>query len=201
MKTSIKIAVAALVIASFGFSGCKKGDGDPFLSLKTRKSRVAGEWTLTKGEGTRVTTSGSMTTNEAIAYADGVETTTTTTTPATATTTSTNKYTTEYDFEKDGTFTLTDTDNNNSTPDVTTTKGTWNFTGGVGDAKNKSQIVLTITSITSGTTTISYTGSSCPQSIFDLYELKSKEMIMIDKGTSSTGNTVTTEIKWTLTAK
>jgi hypothetical protein len=201
MKTSIKIAVAALVLASFGFEGCKKGEGDPFLSLKSRKSRVAGEWKSTKGEGTRVTTSGSVSSTDAITYDGAVETTTTTTSPATTTSTSTDKYTDTYDFEKDGTFTLTHTDNNSSTATVSTTKGNWNFTDGVGEAKKKSQIVLFITSMTSGSATVSYTGSDCPQVIYDLYELKSKEMVIIDKGTSTGSSSSTTEIKWTLEAQ
>ena len=46
MKNSIKLAALALVIAATSFSGCKKGENDPFLSLKSRKSRAAGEWKL-----------------------------------------------------------------------------------------------------------------------------------------------------------
>jgi hypothetical protein len=30
----------------FFLVGCKKGDGDPFLSLKSREARLAGEWTI-----------------------------------------------------------------------------------------------------------------------------------------------------------
>lgn len=200
MKTSIKIAVAALVIASFGFAGCKKGEGDPFLSLKTRKSRVAGEWKTTSGTGTTTTVSGSFTSTETLSYDGAIETKTTTTVPTTATVTSTSKYTDEYDFEKDGTFKITHTDNDNTPADVNITQGTWNFTGGVGDAKNKSQLVLTVTSVTSGNSTITYTGSDCMKMVLDLYELKSKEMIILDKGSDSSDNS-SHEIKWTLTAQ
>ena len=196
MKTSVKIAVAALVIASFGFAGCKKGEGDPFLSLKTRKSRVAGEWKVTKGEGTHSYVFGSQTITETMSY-DG---TTETTVSNPGNFTSTDKHTTTYSFEKDGTFTITETDNNGSTPDVTTTKGNWNFSGGVGEAKNKSQLVLLITDVTTSSGTTSYTGSDRMSMVFDLYELKSKEMIIQDKGTSSSQSS-STDKKWTLEAQ
>lgn len=40
--------VAALMLAVVGleFSGCKKGNEDPGLSLKSRKARMTGEWTV-----------------------------------------------------------------------------------------------------------------------------------------------------------
>ncbi len=48
MKNFSKMMIAALAIsiASAGFVGCKKGDEDPGISMKSRKGRVAGEWTL-----------------------------------------------------------------------------------------------------------------------------------------------------------
>ncbi len=40
--------VAGLLLATVGvqFSGCKKGAEDPFLSLRSRKARLTGEWTV-----------------------------------------------------------------------------------------------------------------------------------------------------------
>lgn len=193
MKTTIKVALAALTIASLAFSGCKKGEGDPFLSLKTRKGRIHGEWKITKGEGTRSYVFANTTVTETISY-DGT-TETTTTNPGNST--STSKWTQTYEFEKDGAFTSTYTDNDNNPAVTTTMKGTWNWTGGVGDMKNKSQIVLTVTESTTGSSTSTYTGSSCPTMVYDVYELKSKEMIFQDKGTQSSGSE-NTDKKWTL---
>ena len=46
-----KILITVLITSLFSvISSCKKGDGDPFLSLKSRASRLAGEWTWTSSE-------------------------------------------------------------------------------------------------------------------------------------------------------
>ncbi|HTL81747.1 MAG TPA: hypothetical protein VL651_08580 [Bacteroidia bacterium] len=190
----VKIALAALTIAAFAFDGCKKGDGDPFLSLASRKARITGDWTVTKGEGTKTSTVSSVSSTTTVTY-DG-----TTETDVTGSFTSTDKYTEKWSIEKDGTFTYTYTDNNGSSPDVTTYKGTWNWTGGVGDNKKKAQVVFYIESITDSNGTTTYTGSNRSTVVYDIYELKGKEMIFYDKGDqSTTGSSSTSDIKWTLT--
>ncbi len=196
MKTSIKIAVAALVLASFGFEGCKKGENDPFLSLSSRKARVAGEWTVTSGEGTKSEVFGSVTVTETSTY-DGT-TETTVVNPGNSTTT--DKYTVTYTFEKDGTFSTVYTDNDANPDEVTTTTGTWNFTGGVGEMKNKSQMLLTILSISNSGGTTTYSGSEAPTLLYDIDQLKGKEMILKSTYTSSNNNETSTG-SWTLTAK
>jgi hypothetical protein len=45
VKASFIVAVAAIV-----FTGCKKGENDPFLSLKSRTSRLSKEWKLTSAD-------------------------------------------------------------------------------------------------------------------------------------------------------
>lgn len=52
-----------LVIATTLLTSCKKGEDDPFLSLRTRDARIRGEWilkekTLTKSNGTEETFDG-----------------------------------------------------------------------------------------------------------------------------------------------
>lgn len=195
MKTSIKIMVAAMAISSVGFVGCKKGEGDPFLSLASRKARLAGEWTVSAGEGSSTDASGT----DNWVY-DGTTKTTTTSTNNTIT----DKFTIEYTFEKDGTFKMVNTDNNTSTAIVETTTGTWNWTGGVGDMKNKSQIVLTTLSysVTPGNITQSWTGDNAPTAVMDVYQLKGKEIIFKSEGsTTSSSGTVSSKDSWTLTAK
>lgn len=49
MKNSriiVPIVLVAISIASMELSSCKKGEEDPFLSLRSRKSRLTGEWTI-----------------------------------------------------------------------------------------------------------------------------------------------------------
>lgn len=196
MKTLSKIMLVALTISSVSFVGCKKGEGDPFLSLSSRKARLAGEWKVTKGEGTETNTIGSITSTTTMTY-DG-----TTETETTGSSTSTSKYTQDYTFEKDGSFTSVYTDNDASPAQVTTTSGKWNFTGGVGEAKNKSAVIMYIESVTQGSSTASYTGDDRPTVIMEIYQLKGKEIIFHELGTSSmTGAGSTIDKKWTLEPK
>lgn len=189
MKKTIKLFMLALMIAPVILTGCKKGEGDPFLSLKSRKARLVGEWNVTAGKGSS-TNSGITTT---WTY-DGAQNVTTYPSPLP---TSTDKYTMKYTFEKDGTYELVYTDNNNSTPEISTAKGTWNFTGRVGELKNKSQLVLTTTSYTTSAGTVTVSGSEAMNEIMDIYQLKNKEIIIKWTGTDSDGDTEEGEWTWT----
>lgn len=94
----IVVSLAALALLSSAVTSCKKGDGDPFLSLKSRKARVAGEWKATKMEDKSNTTSSSTSGG------------TTTTTSSTA------------DLKLEGdkiTLNITQTDQNGSTTTIT----------------------------------------------------------------------------------
>lgn len=199
MKNISKLAIFALVISSLSLESCKKGDGDPFLSLRSRKARVAGDWKVSSGSGTDI--NGSSTVNwtyNGTNYSESGA--------------STLNYglTIEYTFDKDGTWSSKQVQTTViGTLTITATrddKGTWNFTSGVGDAKNKSQIVLTTTQSisTSGATTetTTYTGSDAPSIIVDIYQLKNKEMIWkFDGTTTSTLGNGSTKGEYTLTAK
>lgn len=200
MKTSIKIAIAALIIASFGFEGCKKGPNDPFLSIHTRKARVAGEWTLKSGSGTDVNNSQTTTwTFDGSNYSE---------TDQSGTFTAGLKWT--FTFEKDGTFKTVQTTTYGGAggTDVVTETGTWNFTGRVGEDKNADHIIMKTLSSqdvysvgsSSTTTTDTYTGDDAPTSLYYLDELKNKEMIFTWDGTSSyTPSSTSTSSKGTMT--
>ncbi len=56
-KVMIALAVAALVAPTL--ESCKKGENDPGLSLRSRKGRVAGQWTVKSWEEKSSTTSNS----------------------------------------------------------------------------------------------------------------------------------------------
>jgi hypothetical protein len=197
LRNSFIAAMLFAVVAPF-YSGCKKGEGDPFLSLRSRKSRMAGEWSLSSGKTTDKSTSGntSVTTTTDYTATTANETTVTVAPPLpNSTTTDSYGYTEKWTLEKDGTFSGTVTD------DGTTTNytGVWNFTSGVGDQKNKSQMVMTFYSISSGSTTLSYTGVT-NDATFDIYQLKNKEIIL-KQNTTSSGPSGTTEWsgEWTWT--
>jgi hypothetical protein len=196
MKTIAKIALIAITVSSVSFVGCKKGENDPFLSLKSRKARLHGEWVVVSGSGTSTNTIGSITSTTTMVY-DG-----TTETQTTGSSTQTDKWTQTYEFEKDGAFTSVYTDNDASPAQVTTTTGTWNWTGGVGEAKNKSAIILYTESITQGSASATYTGEDRPTSIMEIDQLKSKEIIFHGMASSTTsGSGSTDDYTWTLEPK
>jgi hypothetical protein len=197
MKTSIKVTLAALVLAAFAFDGCKKGPDDPFMSIHTRKGRMTGDWTVKSGNGT--STSGSTTTTWTY---DG---TTYSETTGSITGTATEAMT--WSFEKDGTYKSVTTVTSSGYSDVVTETGTWNFTGKIGDDKNKDHAVMkTLTSTevetigsNATTTTTTYVGDDAPVSIMYIDELKNKEMIFTYNGTTTTSSGTSTDSgKWTL---
>ncbi|MFZ5553961.1 MAG: hypothetical protein ACOZCO_12670 [Bacteroidota bacterium] len=191
MKKIFIYAVAAITTMSLSLTSCKKGEGDPFISLKSRKSRLAGEWTVSAGNGTDMNSG----VNTTWTY-DGTQEVTTYPSPFPQTT---DKWTLTHTIEKDGTFTSVYVDNDASPAETTTTTGTWNFTGGVGEYKNKSQVVFTTLSMTSSAGgSVTYTGSDAPTIMYDIYQLKNKEVIVkYDGTTSSPSSSSSGEYTWT----
>ena len=183
-------------------SGCKKGEDDPFISLMSRKSRVAGEWKISKSIST--STYGSPAVTCTTTYDGNTESKT-----CGSGNPSTSVILNEVTFEKDGTFKWhlekTPTGGAKVTSDY---EGTWNFTCGVGDVKSKEQIAFTFTKWT----TIDASGSSTATinsnlyNVYDITQLKNKEMALHAKSDNSysangsSGNS-SSEETITLTAK
>ena len=125
--------IAIAIVGLTTMSSCKKGENDPFLSLKSRKARITGEWKLTGGSSTNTYTSGGV-----------IGSSTTTYTSSSYTITSVNSYTATYSetmtIEKDGTYEVVVTDDG----ETYTVKGVWFFSGKVKDLdlKNKEAIVM-----------------------------------------------------------
>ena len=200
MKTQIKIAIAALVLASFAFEGCKKGENDPAISLLTRKARMTGDWTVSSGSGTE--TSGNTTTTWTHDGATFSETD--------ISGTNSFGFVVTMSFVKDGTYEIvkTITPNVPGYSQVITETGTWNFTGKIGEDKNKDHILLKtlretdVMTVNSNvqTTVRSYTGDSAPTKLYYLDQLKSKEVILTWDGTDTYNTLInTSKGTWTLT--
>ena len=201
MKTQIKIAIAALVLASFAFEGCKNGENDPAISLLTRKARMTGDWTVSSGSGTE--TSGNTTTPWTHNGATFSETD--------ISGTNSFGFVVTMSFVKDGTYKIVKTitlPNVTGYSDVITETGTWNFTGKIGEDKNKDHILLKtlretdVMTVNSNvqTTVRSYTGDSAPTMLYYLDQLKSKEVILTWDGTDTYNTLVnTSKGTWTLT--
>ena len=184
MKNQIKITIAALVLTSFAFEGCKKGENDPAISLHSRKARVAGDWEVVSYKMSSVNNYPSNPSqNSSATYTLNGSTYTYVSTDASGTDYSYGTDLREYTFEKNGTYDFTQTQDGIRTA----SKGTWNFTSGVGDLKNKSQISLyeqqSTNSSGSYTWTVNYVDAA-----FDLKELRKDKMVWYYKSSSSSFN-------------
>jgi len=190
MKKTL-IILSCLILTGTGFYGCKKGEGDPTISLHSRKGRLVNDWTLSAGTETQI--SGSST--DMITWSG----TSVTETYGGSTAVGTGSYT--MSILKDGTWKSDKSVTWTGTPTYITkitATGTWNWTGKVGELKNKSQVVLhTLTETDlfgSSTDTYTWTGDSGPTAIWNIFELKNKELIVKWEGTSlsTSGSTSST---------
>lgn len=138
MKATPVQLFTILVIVCSSVLSCKKGDNDPLFSLKTRKARISNEWKVSFSEinlgDTMVAFDGDVETilfgDVELAQIPSVQ---------------------EYTFEKDGTYIIEisrsypagylDSAAGPSTIN-TIEAGTWSFTGGTGEVKNKEQVLL-----------------------------------------------------------
>ena len=160
------------------FMGCKKGEDDPKLSLRTRKARVAGEWTMSSGHSFVKDTYyiynafdyGFSKNSYSLVHDQYVEGT-----PEHYVENKTGTFSYTLKFDKDGTFRSV-----RKTDTITVImNGTWNFVGKGDSYKNKERIVLNITELNNGAGFTSYTFSG--NSTFDTYhvkELSSKKMVL-----------------------
>ena len=168
-------------LAFTGFEGCKKGENDPGLSLKSRKGRLAGEWKLVKAEENSTQTGATAQTKTF----DGTNWTANGTKDNTA-------YTKRVTFEKDGTFKMEET----WAAITTTATGVWFFSGKNKEAelKNKEAVIVSVSSVTHAGGTETYTGVTADD-MWMLDKLSGKELIVVEEGTevdSPTGGTATT---------
>jgi hypothetical protein len=228
MKKILVLSLGLLFVGST-FTACKKGENDPFMSMKSRKARVAGEWTVSSSEGTETTKENyqsggdtySVVQTEASTY-NGVTNTTVTTSVITNLTTAasisdnettTSTYTETYTFDKEGAFTYTRlTTYSDGSSNKSESEGTWSFLGKnkTSELKSKEAIMTSTTKVTTtstdtdGTATtnvVNYDGMVTQ--MFKIDQLKSKEMIIVAESgyTLSNGDSSSTIVTSTLTAK
>lgn len=214
MKKYQKILLVCLTVAAV-MPSCKKGEDDPFLSLRSRKSRVAGDWTVESKSDTRTDLTSGSTTTITINGSDYTRTTNGTFSSTTKGTIGAFTYT----FEKDGKWnsvyeltTVNTSGSGGSATTVTTTNriessGIWNFLGKIGEAKNKENMSVSKTLEITRTTTKTVNtilGSSTSEStqtdtyaenesveIWKLTQLKNKELkaeMTIDNSSVSSSN-------------
>jgi hypothetical protein len=185
----------------FSLSSClKKGENDPSISLRTRKARVVGKWKLESGTNEfRNVYNGTtgehydklITTYSGNTYQSRYES-------ANSSTVSTGTVSHEVEFKKNGEFSSVVISNNRW---IRTLKGTWSFTGNVGEHKNKDQIVINLSSDSSedpvasspGDFNFSYMGNRSDIT-YSIKELRNKKITLVsenfttDKGSETSGN-------------
>lgn len=202
-KLMFALATIALVAGTSTFTSCKKGENDPFLSLRSRKARLTGEWTLKEGTANDSYTSGSFAGSSTTTY---TETEMTTVSDGQTSVETIEKF--KFTFEKDGQFeflitTTPKSINGNPVSDPTTystvSNGVWAFLGANKDQdiKNREAVLLRVTSesvsLSSGTTgSVAYTGVSDGE-IFMIDQLKNKELTFtIDYSRADSDGDITT---------
>ncbi len=190
MKKLLVLSLGALALV-VNLTSCKKGENDPFLSLSSRKARLAAEWTLTKSESTDVyngnngnddyvqttisTYNGTVETGTETTVTNGVSETVDLTPDA---------YTVNFTIEKDGTF-IYEYKNADGT---TKYEGNWMFLGKnkSTELKKKEAISLSFTKFTetdvNGVST-STSGKDLDGWVLLIDQLKKKEIILIDEST------------------
>lgn len=139
MQKASWMVLGAILLTGI-ISSCKKGEEDPFLSLRSRKARLVGEWTL-KTRTLKVISPTYTLTDE---YADGQNHSMAVHYEAGVpvdTQISVNDYAQTYTFEKDGTYELVTVLHTGKTVE----EGVWSFIrkSKADGLKNKEAILLT----------------------------------------------------------
>lgn len=196
MKKIIALSTIAVLLIGFA-TQCKKGEDDPFVSLRSRKARVSGEWSLTSGTMIYASRGNNYSSTTSIVFTSAAFSSTYNYVNGSFSQTGTDNGTYKYDikFDKDGSFTSTEIYDG----EVSIVSGTWNFTDGVGETKKREQIVLFLKSSTgvSGSTTISYSGNKVYMT-FNIKELRNKKMVLTREEMESSGG-VSDDMKWEAT--
>lgn len=176
----VKIGILMLLAVILALPACKKGENDPFLSLKSRDGRITAKWKLTKIEYTETWVSGT-TIIQTVAYDGSIATMTYTGWPSQS---ATGTY--EMDIIKDGTMTWNETYTpSGGSADVQNSTGTWEW---LDSYKNKTVILL------AGGNNL-FTGGE-----WVIDKLSSKELVLISVGSSNdNGDTDTWDMKYTFT--
>lgn len=168
-------ALAVLAACILLFSTCKKGKDDPAISLLSRKARLAGEWQITRGSVSITYPNPALNTvyNEYYAF-DGTNVTINMTESGQIPTIYISKYLLTLNIKKDGTFTLTET----AGVSKLSASGTWNFTSGVGKAKNKDGVIFKITDLASGKSSAHLFSQSHLEFSYKINELRNKKLVL-----------------------
>jgi hypothetical protein len=189
----ILLIIAFIIIGSFIFHSCKKGKDDPFISLRSRKERLCGEWDLSAGNITKINGSSIDSTvyngGSYIENLDGII--------------FHGSYTDKIIIDKNGSF--SEVISQDST--IESMQGSWTFERKDKDQKLKSKeaVMFFINSDTytsNGNSTVAtYSGTNSLSVLRKLDMLKNTEMTIIFNGITYNGNTSITRGQMTYKKK
>jgi hypothetical protein len=184
MKKIFSICLILAVTAGT-MPSCKKGENDPFLSLHSRRARIAGEWKVTGfvSDDSYKTGTNDQTIHETLS--DGMLTSTFTITQSgtvTASQTWSQAFTQSLNLRRDGTYTETKTVDGQQT----TYKGTWIFLkkNKPNKLRNKEAILLTRQEMTTPDNP-SYNTNTIDGIVYRIDLLKNKKMVWKTEDISS----------------
>ena len=182
-------AMSLLTVICLSLASCKKGDGDPFISFRSRKARLTGNWKVSSLKSTfkynnKTTETTFDGTKKKVVYtvidttiADSVYNIVTTTVYTGETIT---------DYNKDGSYYYLENFQNIATGNVVTIEatGNWYFMGENSEAnyKNKELLAMQVKNyaynpfLGSDYNTI-FQGANT-LNVYEIYELKNKEIIL-----------------------
>jgi hypothetical protein len=187
MKSILSLSFWVMVLVLLPLTACKKGDNDPFLSLRSRKNRVCGKWKLSKGKlMTSVTDNNVQTSSSRTAVYEEFQVTYT---QMPGNTTWKNNRSEILTFDEDGSFTQTIIETPvGSLSNQTQVEGRWAFYGrnDKEELKNQEALSISVTSNTqtTGSTSTYYTDEApITASIWRLEELRKDKMVVKYKNT------------------
>jgi hypothetical protein len=182
MKKVLLITTVGILVVSI-FQSCKKGDNDPLISLKSRKTRLVGEWVLASGQ-------------QDIVYGDGSTRTYTyngSTRVETSSTPETIEYSQNVTINKDETYQWVE----HYDSGIITREGYWYFgrKSKELDLKNKEIVCFTIkSSANSSGESYEFIGNEIINNVitWQLDQLKSKQIIVLIEGTRTSSSGTST---------
>lgn len=173
MKTHTLLVLA--ILSLLFLTNCKKGEDDPSFSFRSRKARLTGDWHIESGTvnltydskkspaySQRYTFSNSQLTMHEAYNGSG------------SATIYTGVYTLEMSFKKDSKFVMTE----NYAGTIVKASGSWNFTSGVGKAKNKDGISVQLDEVTAGSSYVSLFNKGETTFNYHLKQLSNKKIVL-----------------------
>lgn len=167
----LKLNLIIAFLSIFTLSTCKKGVDDPAISLLSRKNRLTGTWSLTKGYVSLTsykTNTAPFNSNFELYNGSGILTQSGTLIAYDL------SYTLSLMFEKDGNFRVIE----NFAGITLNSSGKWNFGSGVGKTKNKEEVFIKLDNITSGDTGNHLFNNFGTEFSYKIKELRNNELVI-----------------------